>query len=438
MNITIVGTGYVGLVTGACLADVGNTVLCMDLNKSKISKLNSGFIPIYEPGLATLVEKNFESGRLKFTDDIEKSVDHGDIQFIAVGTPSEEDGSADLHHVLQAAKNIGKYMKKKKIVVDKSTVPVGTADEVKKTISVELSARNENHEFSVVSNPEFLKEGAAILDFQKPDRIIIGTDSHESAQIMRRIYAPFQRNRDKIIIMDIRSAELTKYAANAMLATRISFMNELANLAEKLGADIEHVRQGIGSDSRIGYSFLYPGCGYGGSCFPKDVKALIKTAFNLNQKLEILSAVETANENQKLIIVKKIVDEYGENLEGRLFAIWGLSFKPGTDDMRHAPSLSVIQDLLKRGASIKAYDPVAMEESKKIFKKKISYAENPLDALNDAEALLILTEWKEFRSPDFAEISKRLKGSRIFDGRNIYDPIQVRSNNLHYEAIGRQ
>ena len=276
------------------------------------------------------------------------------------------------------------------------------------------------------------------MDFQKPDRIIIGTDSHESAQIMRRIYAPFQRNRDKIIIMDIRSAELTKYAANAMLATRISFMNELANLAEKLGADIEHVRQGIGSDSRIGYSFLYPGCGYGGSCFPKDVKALIKTAFNLNQKLEILSAVETANENQKLIIVKKIVDEYGENLEGRLFAIWGLSFKPGTDDMRHAPSLSVIQDLLKRGASIKAYDPVAMEESKKIFKKKISYAENPLDALNDAEALLILTEWKEFRSPDFAEISKRLKGSRIFDGRNIYDPIQVRSNNLHYEAIGRQ
>jgi UDPglucose 6-dehydrogenase len=437
MNITIVGTGYVGLVTGTCLADVGNNVLCMDLDKSKIVQLKNGDVPIYEPGLSTLVKKNYKSGRLKFTNNIEESVHHGDVQFIAVGTPPEEDGSADLNYVLDAARNIGLYMKSEKIIVDKSTVPVGTAEKVKKTISYELNARKTFYKFSVVSNPEFLKEGAAISDFQKPDRIVIGTDSQEASEVMRRIYAPFQRNRDKIIVMDIRSAELTKYAANAMLATRISFMNELANLAEKLGADIEQVRHGIGSDSRIGYSFLYPGCGYGGSCFPKDVKALIRTALNLNQKLEVLNSVETANDNQKLILVKKIVNEYGENLKGKLFAIWGLSFKPGTDDMREAPSITVIKNLLKRDASIIAYDPIAMDESKKIFKNTISYAPNPLEALNDADALLILTEWKEFRSPDFGEMAKRLKGSKIFDGRNIYEPKQVELNNLTYEAIGR-
>ena len=438
MNITIIGAGYVGLVTGACLADVGNKVLCFDSDKSKITQLKNGSIPIYEPGLSILVEKNLSSGRLKFTHDVEESVDHGDVQFIAVGTPPKENGSADLNHVLDAAKNVGKYMKDKKIIVDKSTVPVGTADKVKVTILKELNARDKNHLFYVVANPEFLKEGAAISDFQKPDRIVLGTDSFEAEITMRRIYAPFQRNRDKIIMMDIRSAELTKYAANAMLATRISFMNELANLAEKLGADIEQVRHGIGSDSRIGYSFLYPGCGYGGSCFPKDVKALIKTASNLNQRLEVLNSVEVANNNQKLILVKKIVSEYGEDLNGKLFAIWGLSFKPGTDDMREAPSITVIGELIKRGASIIAYDPISMEESKKFFKSSISYAQSPLETLNGADALLILTEWKEFRSPDFTEMSKRLKGSKIFDGRNIYDPKQLESSNLSYEAIGRQ
>ena len=437
MNITIVGAGYVGLVTGACLADVGNKVLCLDSNKSKITQLKNGVVPIYEPGLSALVEKNQRFGRLKFTHNIEESVDHGDIQFIAVGTPPEEDGSADLNYVLEAARNIGKYMKDKKIVVDKSTVPVGTADKVKAIIFNELNSRNKSYLFYVVANPEFLKEGAAISDFQKPDRIVVGTDSTEAEKMMRTIYAPFQRNRDKIMVMGIRSAELTKYAANAMLATRISFMNELANLAEKLGADIEHVRHGIGSDSRIGYSFLYPGCGYGGSCFPKDVKALIRTASNLNQKLEVLSSVEVANNNQKLILVKKVVRDYGENLHGMLFAVWGLSFKPGTDDMREAPSIIVINELLKRGASVVAYDPVAMKESKKLFKSSISYAQSPLETLNDADALLILTEWKEFRSPDFVEISKRLKGLKIFDGRNIYDPKQVELGNLSYEAIGR-
>lgn len=437
MNITIVGAGYVGLVTGACLADVGNKVLCLDSNKSKITQLKNGVVPIYEPGLSALVEKNQRSGRLKFTHNIEESVDHGDVQFIAVGTPPEEDGSADLNYVLEAARNIGKYMKDKKIVVDKSTVPVGTADKVKAIIFNELNSRNKSYLFYVVANPEFLKEGAAISDFQKPDRIVVGTDSTEAEKMMRTIYAPFQRNRDKIMVMGIRSAELTKYAANAMLATRISFMNELANLAEKLGADIEHVRHGIGSDSRIGYSFLYPGCGYGGSCFPKDVKALIRTASDLNQRLEVLSSVEVANNNQKLILVKKVVREYGENLHGMLFAVWGLSFKPGTDDMREAPSIVVINELLKRGASVVAYDPVAMKESKKLFKSSISYAQSPLETLNDADALLILTEWKEFRSPDFVEISKRLKGLKIFDGRNIYDPKQVELGNLSYEAIGR-
>lgn len=438
MNITIVGTGYVGLVTGSCLADVGNNVLCLDLNESKINLLKKGEIPIYEPGLSTLVEKNSKSGRLKFTSNVIKSVDHGDVQFIAVGTPSEDDGSADLNNVLDAAKSIGKYMKSEKIIINKSTVPVGTAEEVKNTILNQLKNRGKNYQFSVVSNPEFLKEGAAISDFQKPDRIVIGTDSHEASEVMRRIYAPFQRNRDKIIVMDIKSAELTKYAANAMLATRISFMNELANLAEKLEVDIEQVRQGIGSDSRIGYSFLYPGCGYGGSCFPKDVKALISTGMKFDQKLEILTSVEKANANQKLVLVKKIVNEYGENLSGKLFAIWGLSFKPGTDDMREAPSLTVIDELLKRGALIKAYDPIAMEEAKKIFNDSVTYALNPLDALNNADALLILTEWKEFRSPDFAEVARRLRGSKIFDGRNIYDPKQVEFTSLSYEAIGRK
>ncbi|OUW01518.1 MAG: UDP-glucose 6-dehydrogenase [Betaproteobacteria bacterium TMED156] len=437
MNITIVGTGYVGLVTGACLADVGNNILCLDLDISKIQKLKKGKIPIYEPGLSALVEKNYKAGRLGFTSDVKKSVDHGDVQFIAVGTPPGEDGSADLQYVIDAAANIGRYMSAKKIIVDKSTVPVGTADKVKETILKEQVIREKSFPFEVVSNPEFLKEGAAISDFQKPDRIILGIDSDEAGVVMKSIYAPFQRNRDKFITMDVRSAELTKYAANAMLATRISFMNELANLAEKLGADIESVRLGIGSDSRIGYSFLYPGCGYGGSCFPKDVKALIKTANDNKQKMDVLSSVERVNANQKLVLVKKIIKFFGDNLSDNLFAIWGLSFKPGTDDMREAPSIAVINNLLKMGASVVVYDPVAMIEAKKIFGKRILYASNTLEALNNADALVILTEWKEFRSPDFSEIFFRLKGKKIFDGRNIYDPKQVRSNNLTYDAIGR-
>ena len=437
MNITIIGSGYVGLVTGACLADVGNNVLCLDIDSEKIKGLQKSVIPIYEPGLEQLVRKNISAGRLGFTCDVEMSVQFGELQFIAVGTPSGEDGAADLQYVLDAASRIGSNMVDSKIIVNKSTVPVGTADKVKLVIDSELEKRNTKIRFDVVSNPEFLKEGAAIEDFQKPDRIIVGANSEKSISVMKRLYSPFQRNRNKIIFMDIKSAELTKYAANAMLATRISFMNELANLSEALGADIEKVRTGIGSDSRIGYSFLYPGCGYGGSCFPKDVKALIKTGAEYGKDLRVLSAVERVNSLQKLVIPEKITNIYGESLSNKVFGIWGLSFKPGTDDMREAPSISVINTLLDRGAKIKAFDPVASDEAKRIFKESIDLYDDPIEVVKDADALIILTEWKEFRSPDFNKVKSFLRSPKIFDGRNLYDPALMRNIGIDYFPIGR-
>ena len=439
MRVTIIGTGYVGLVTGTCLAEVGNDVLCLDLDERKIALLNSGGVPIYEPGLESLVRKGVEAGRLRFTTDIAAGVEHGTLQFIAVGTPPDEDGSADLQHVLEAARNIGRSMTGFKVVVDKSTVPVGTADRVRAAIAEELAARNLDVPFAVVSNPEFLKEGAAVDDFMRPDRIVIGADSERAIQLMRALYAPFQRNHERLLIMDIRSAELTKYAANAMLATRISFMNELANLAEKLGADIEHVRQGIGSDPRIGYHFLYPGLGYGGSCFPKDVQALQRTADENGTPLRVLAAVEDANDAQKQRLVEKIVARLGEDLTGRTMAVWGLSFKPNTDDMREAPSRSVIDGLRARGATVVAYDPVAMHEAKRVFGEGngVAYARSPQAALAGADALVIVTEWKEFRSPDFDAVRSALKTPLIFDGRNLYDPAYVRSQGFEYFPIGR-
>ncbi|MEO7762482.1 MAG: UDP-glucose/GDP-mannose dehydrogenase family protein [Casimicrobiaceae bacterium] len=439
MRVTIVGTGYVGLVTGTCLAEVGNDVLCLDLDVAKIATLSAGGVPIYEPGLEALIRKNVEAGRLRFTTDVAAGVDHGVLQFIAVGTPPDEDGSADLKHVLAAARNIGRAMSGYKVVIDKSTVPVGTADKVHAAISEELRARNADVPFSVVSNPEFLKEGAAVDDFMRPDRIVIGADDDKAIQLMRALYAPFQRNHERLLIMDIRSAELTKYAANAMLATRISFMNELANLAETLGADIEQVRQGIGSDPRIGYHFLYPGLGYGGSCFPKDVQALQRTAAENGAPLRVLAAVEEANAAQKTRLVDKIVARMGSDLAGKKMAIWGLSFKPNTDDMREAPSRSVIDGLLARGATVVAYDPVAMHEAKRMFGdlEGVSYATSPLTALNGADALVIVTEWKEFRSPDFDAVRGALTSPLIFDGRNLYDPAFVRSQGFEYFPIGR-
>ena len=440
MKITVVGTGYVGLVSGTCLADVGNDVLCLDVNAEKIRILNDGGIPIHEPGLDALVARNRAAGRLNFTTDVAKAVAHGGIIFIAVGTPPDEDGSADLQYVLAAARSIGKHMSDFKVVVDKSTVPVGTADKVQAAIADELKARGSSIEFSVVSNPEFLKEGAAIEDFMRPDRIVVGSTEPRAIEAMRQLYAPFQRNHERLIVMDVRSAEMTKYAANAMLATRISFMNELALLAEKLGADIELVRQGIGSDPRIGYHFLYAGCGYGGSCFPKDVQALIRTSDEAGQKLHLLNAVEAANEAQKHVLPKKIVKRFGEDLSGRRFALWGLAFKPNTDDMREAPSRVLIEALLARGATVCAYDPVAMPEAQRIFgdDKRISYATTPQGALEGADALAIVTEWKEFRSPDFPTIKAALKAPVIFDGRNLYDPAHVRAAGLEYQAIGRK
>jgi UDPglucose 6-dehydrogenase len=439
MKVTVIGSGYVGLVSGACLAEVGNDVLCMDVDPAKIKILEEGGIPIHEPGLLEMVRRNVLAGRLKFTTNVEESVAFGEVQFIAVGTPPEEDGSADLQYVVVAARNIGKYMTSYKVVVDKSTVPVGTADKVKAAITEELNRRNSNLDFSVVSNPEFLKEGAAVEDFMRPDRIIIGTEDSKSLEIMRTLYSPFQRNHERLVMMDVRSAELTKYAANAMLATRISFMNELANLAELLGADIESVRKGIGSDPRIGYDFLYPGCGYGGSCFPKDVKALISTGKNNDYDLKVLNAVEAANDAQKEVLTKKIKKHFGENLAGKHFALWGLAFKPNTDDMREASSRVLIADLLAAGATVVAYDPVAMTEAKRIFNgvKGLSFAASPSEALNSADALVIVTEWKEFRSQDFMQIKQKLKSNIIFDGRNIYDPAIVKNAGLEYRAIGR-
>jgi UDPglucose 6-dehydrogenase len=439
MKITVVGTGYVGLVSGACLAEMGNDVLCLDLDPNKIRILKDGGIPIHEPGLDKVVERNVAAGRLHFTTDVEEAVRFGTIQFIAVGTPPDEDGSADLQYVLSAARNIGRLMNDYKVVVDKSTVPVGTADKVRAAIAGELATRNVQIEFAVVSNPEFLKEGAAVEDFMKPDRIVVGADDERAIYLMRALYAPFQRNHDKLVVMDVRSAELTKYAANAMLATRISFMNELALLAEKLGADIELVRQGIGSDPRIGYHFLYAGCGYGGSCFPKDVKALIKTASDAGQGLKVLGAVEAANDAQKEVLVEKVVKRFGEDLSGKRFALWGLAFKPNTDDMREATSRVVIAELFKRGATVTAYDPVAMDEAKRVFgdEARLSYAKSPNAALDGADALLIVTEWKEFRSPDFERIKSSLNSPVVIDGRNLYDPKLPRSFGLEYQPIGR-
>lgn len=439
MKITIIGSGYVGLVSGTCLAEVGNHVMCCDVDKQKIATLNAGEVPIFEPGLKELIAKNVAAGRLFFTDDLNQAISFGTAQFIAVGTPPDEDGSADLSYVLSAAQSIGKCMNDYKIIVDKSTVPVGTAQKVKQAIGEELKKRGASIPFGVVSNPEFLKEGAAIDDFMRPDRIIIGSDDEHALNLMRQIYAPFQRNHERIIATDLQSAELIKYASNAMLATRISFMNELANLAEKLGADIELVRRGMGADPRIGYHFLYPGCGYGGSCFPKDVKALIHTAKNVGIDLEVLSAVELANAKQKHVLTQKIIQRFGENLNGKNFALWGLAFKPNTDDMREAPSRVLIEDLLEKGANISVYDPVAMQEARRVFGEnpRIIYALNPMDAAQNKEALVIVTEWKEFRSPDFEVLKTTLKNPVIFDGRNLYDPAFLRNAGFEYFAIGR-
>ena len=439
MKISIIGTGYVGLVSGTCLAELGNDVMCLYVDQGKIDMLKRGEIPIYEPGLEALVTRNVAAGRLHFTTDFAESAKHGEVQFIAVGTPPDEDGSADLQYVLAAARNIGRHMDGYRVVVDKSTVPVGTAEKVRAAVAEELAARGASFEFSVVSNPEFLKEGAAVDDFMRPDRIVIGATDERARQIMRAIYAPIQRNHERMIMMDIPSAELTKYAANAMLATRISFMNELANLAEKLGADIEHVRQGIGSDARIGYHFLYAGCGYGGACFPKDVSALQQTANDSGIHLKIIDAVERVNQAQKSRLLEKVVDRFGENLKGKRFAVWGLAFKPNTDDMREATSQVVIPGLIQRGATIVAYDPVATEQAKKVFAGMagLDYVSTPQAALDGADALLIVTEWKEFRSPDFANIKARLKSAVIIDGRNLYEPAFVRSLGIEYSGIGR-
>jgi UDPglucose 6-dehydrogenase len=440
MKITVIGTGYVGLVSGTCLAEVGNDVLCLDLDANKIRILNEGGIPIFEPGLEAMVKRNVAAGRLRFTTSVEDAVAHGTIQFIAVGTPPDEDGSADLQYVVAAARNIGRHMTSYKAVVDKSTVPVGTADKVRAAIAEELKSRGADLKFSVISNPEFLKEGAALDDFMKPDRIVVGADDTRAADLMRQLYAPFQRNHERIIVMDVRSAELTKYAANAMLATRISFMNELANLAEKLGADIELVRQGIGSDPRIGYHFLYPGCGYGGSCFPKDVQALYRTASEAGQELKSLGAVEAANELQKHVLAKKIVARLGEDLSGKPIAVWGLAFKPNTDDMREAPSRVLIDEIFKRGGKVRAYDPVAIHETQRIYgdEPRLAYGKTPMDTLDGADVLAIVTEWKEFRAPDFEVIKAKLKTPAIFDGRNLYDPAHPRAAGLEYFAIGRK
>jgi UDPglucose 6-dehydrogenase len=440
LKITMIGTGYVGLVSGACLAEVGNDVLCYDVDARKIGVLNDGGIPIHEPGLAEMVARNRAAGRLRFTTDAAASVAHGRIQFIAVGTPPDEDGSADLQHVVAAARTIGRHMDAHRIVVDKSTVPVGTADAVRDAIAAALAERGAAVPFTVVSNPEFLKEGAAVEDFMRPDRVVIGSDDAEATRIMRALYAPFQRNHERLIVMDVRSAELTKYAANAMLATRISFMNEIANLAERLGADVEQVRRGIGSDPRIGYHFLYPGVGYGGSCFPKDVKAIIKSGRDAGLELQVLEAVERANDAQKHVLPAKIARRFGADLAGRRFALWGLAFKPNTDDLREAPSRVLVADLLARGASVCAYDPAAMPEARRIYtgEARVAFAESPLAAAAGADALVIVTEWKEFRSPDFDGLKGRLKQPVIFDGRNLYDPELVRGAGFEYFPIGRK
>ncbi len=439
MKVTVFGSGYVGLVTGVCLAEVGNDVVCIDVDQQKIDNLKKGIIPIYEPGLDALVKDNQQAGRIKFTTDIQEAVNHGVFQFIAVGTPPDEDGAADLQYVLAVAKSIAENMNDYRIVIDKSTVPVGTADKVKETILQVQTERGVAIDFDVVSNPEFLKEGAAINDFMKPDRIIVGTDNPRTAELLKALYAPFNRSHERIITMDVRSAELTKYAANAMLATKISFMNELANLAELLGADIEHVRNGIGSDSRIGYSFIYPGCGYGGSCFPKDVKALERTAQQMGYKAELLNAVENVNDRQKQVLFNKVFLHYNSDLQGKTFALWGLAFKPKTDDMREAPSRVILESLINAGAVVRAFDPEAMDEAKRIYGDKpgLTLVETAEEALQGANALIVVTEWKNFWSPDFGLIKNSLKDAVIFDGRNLYQPELLKKQGIVYYGIGR-
>lgn len=439
MHITIFGSGYVGLVTGACMAEMGNHVICVDIDEEKTRRLQQGEVPIYEPGLDEYIARNMQAGRLEFTTDVQKGVDHGLFQFIAVGTPPDEDGSADLKHVLAVARSIGDHMNDYRIIVDKSTVPVGTSDKVRAAVREALSARGANLEFDVVSNPEFLKEGAAIGDFMKPDRIVIGTDNPRTAELLKALYEPFNRNHDRIINMDVRSAELTKYAANAMLATKISFMNELANIAERCGADIERVRVGIGSDPRIGYHFIYPGAGYGGSCFPKDVRALAKSASDMAYDAPLLDAVETVNNRQKERLFQKIADHYDGKLAGKTVAVWGLSFKPKTDDMREAPSRTLMEALWDAGATVRAYDPEAMDEARRLYPEQtgLTLCKSAREALDGADSLAIVTEWQEFRSPDFQTIKEAITDAVIFDGRNLYDPDLLKSLGLTYYAVGR-
>ncbi len=439
MHLTIFGSGYVGLVAGACMAEMGNHVVCYDVDEARIARLNEGDVPIYEPGLDGYIERNRDAGRLEFTTDVQKSVAHGLFQVIAVGTPPDEDGSADLGHVLAVARSIGEHMNDYRIVVDKSTVPVGTADKVEAEILKQLDGRGKKLEFDVVSNPEFLKEGNAISDFMKPDRIIVGTDNPRTTELLRTLYEPFNRSHDRLISMDVRSAELTKYAANAMLATKISFMNELANMAERFGADIEKVRLGIGSDPRIGYHFIYPGAGYGGSCFPKDMRALAKSAADSGYHAQLLDAVEAVNKRQKNRILEKIRAHYDNKLKGKTIALWGLSFKPRTDDMREAPSRVLMEALWEAGVMVRAYDPEAMDEARRLYPKQanLEFCDTAYGALDGADALVIVTEWQEFRSPDFTVLKESLADAVIFDGRNLYEPDTVEHLGLQYYAIGR-
>ncbi len=439
MRVTIFGTGYVGLVTGACLAEVGHQVMCMDVDQGKIDRLRQGIIPIYEPGLEPIVSHNYEAGRLSFTTDTQEAVEFGDLQFIAVGTPGDEDGRADLQYVLAVAGSIGDHMNGYKVIIDKSTVPVGTADKVREAVSTQLKLRGLDTDFDVVSNPEFLKEGAAVDDFMKPDRIIVGTESEKPQEMIRELYYPFNRNHDRVLFMDVRSAELTKYAANAMLATKISFMNEIANLAERLGADIENVRRGIGSDPRIGYHFIYPGCGYGGSCFPKDVKALSRTATEYDYDSRLLNAVDAVNDAQKHVLFDKVSHYFKGDLEGRTVALWGLAFKPNTDDMREAPSRVLMEKLWAAGAVVQAYDPESMKETQHLYpeESRLQLCGTKEQALKGADCLVVCTEWKEFRSPDFGQIAGTLAHPVIFDGRNLYDSAMLARHGLSYYAIGR-
>jgi len=441
MNITVIGSGYVGLVSGTCFSEMGNRVTCVDIDPVKIEKLNNGIVPIFEPGLDALVLNNVKNKNLFFTTALHEALQNSEIAFIAVGTPMGDDGSADLQYVLAVAKSIGQSMQKRLVVVDKSTVPIGTADKVKAVIQKELDARNSDLQFDVVSNPEFLKEGAAIADFLKPDRVVVGSDSDYATEKIKQLYNPFFRDQDRFIAMDIRSAEMTKYAANAMLATKISFMNEIANICEKVGADANQVRIGIGSDKRIGYSFIYPGVGYGGSCFPKDVKALTKIAKENGYETQLINAVEKVNDAQKLVIAQKIVKRFGDDLTGLKFGIWGLAFKPGTDDMREAPSVYIIKELISRGAKIKAFDPKAVNEAKEHYLKgvqNIQYVDSKYEVLKNADALVLLTEWKEFRIPDFKKMKLLLKNSTIFDGRNQYNAFNLEEMGIEYHQIGKQ